>query len=428
MTIPPIDHGSPLKILITNNTLATRAGSELYVRDLASALTRKGHAVAAYSTVIGEVGDELRGSGVPVFGEISQVPFEPDIIHGQHHLEVMTALHQFPGIPVVYFCHGFAPWEEIPPLHPRIVQYVAVDEPTRRSCIERFNVPEDKIRMIFNFVDLDRFKPRGPLPQTPRRALVFSNQASEDNYVSIVREACLKSGMQLDVRGINSGAIEKRPERLLGHYDIVFAKARCALEAMAVGTAVILCDESGVGPMVSTDLMDDLRPRNFGHTTLETPFSVESLLGQIHRYRPRDAAGVSEKIRSAASLEGTLPSIVALYQQAIATLTITRLKTREESLAVAKYVRLLSDDIKKALWENSQLETLRNTGSRQAQELESLRNTCSLQDQELESLRSTFVMQFRERVLTTPLLRSFARVLARTGKRILGLCKQRGHV
>ena len=39
-----------------------------------------------------------------------------------------------------------------------------------------------------------------------------------------------------------------RPEEALGSYDIVFAKARAAAEAVATGTAVVLCDVAGAGP------------------------------------------------------------------------------------------------------------------------------------------------------------------------------------
>ena len=41
-----------------------------------------------------------------------------------------------------------------------------------------------------------------------------------------------------------------RPEAILGDYDLVFAKARAAMEAMATGCAVILCDRVGAGPLV----------------------------------------------------------------------------------------------------------------------------------------------------------------------------------
>ncbi|HKR60387.1 MAG TPA: hypothetical protein VJS64_11690, partial [Pyrinomonadaceae bacterium] len=55
-----------LNILITNNALAGRGGSELYVRDLAKQLIKRGHQPVAYSTRLGEVAKELRGLGVEV--------------------------------------------------------------------------------------------------------------------------------------------------------------------------------------------------------------------------------------------------------------------------------------------------------------------------------------------------------------------------
>jgi hypothetical protein len=39
-----------LRVLITNNTLAGRAGTELYVRDTALELLKRGHSPIAYST------------------------------------------------------------------------------------------------------------------------------------------------------------------------------------------------------------------------------------------------------------------------------------------------------------------------------------------------------------------------------------------
>ena len=48
-----------LRVLITNNTAAMRAGSELYVLDLARALLRRGHQPVVYSTVLGDVAESL---------------------------------------------------------------------------------------------------------------------------------------------------------------------------------------------------------------------------------------------------------------------------------------------------------------------------------------------------------------------------------
>ncbi len=55
-------------------------------------------------------------------------------------------------------------------------------------------------------------------------------------------EACRRTQLTLDVIGAESGSVSTRPQDVLGQYDMVFAKARCALEALAVGSAVVLCD------------------------------------------------------------------------------------------------------------------------------------------------------------------------------------------
>ena len=85
-----------MRVLITNNTLDHRAGSELYVRDIALALLRRGHHPIAYSTRLGTVADELRVATVPVIDDLNLLTVIPDIIHGQHHLDAMTALLHFP--------------------------------------------------------------------------------------------------------------------------------------------------------------------------------------------------------------------------------------------------------------------------------------------------------------------------------------------
>src|SRR5579872_2404856 len=194
-----------MRILITNNTLAGRAGTELYVRDIARGLQERGHTPIAYSTKLGEVAAELRKATIPVVDDLSRLPFQPDIIHGQHHLDAMTALLSLPGVPAVYFCHGWLPWEENPPLFPRILRYVAVDGACQERVLCESGIPEEKVRLMLNFVDLKRFQIRAPLPSKPRRALVFSNSAHQANYAGIIREACTRFQVEVDVVGSSAG-------------------------------------------------------------------------------------------------------------------------------------------------------------------------------------------------------------------------------
>ena len=305
----------PIRILLTNNTLDTRAGSELYVRDMATALLRAGHAPVAYSPVLGTVAEDLRAATVPVVDDLRFLTVAPDVIHGQHHMETMTALLHFPGVPAISFCHGWIPWEESPPIHPRIRRYVAVD----RTCLDRLTlecgIPTSRTELLLNFVDLERFQPRPPLPPRPLRALFFSNS---DSHLRVVTEACARCGIALYVAGLGVGKASAAPEILLPAYDLVFAKARSALEAMAVGAAVVLCDTAGSGPLVSFSNFETLRELNFGIRTLSAPLDPETLVAQIERYDSADAAVVSSRVRATASLRDTVTRLIALYERVIA--------------------------------------------------------------------------------------------------------------
>ncbi|HWX41543.1 MAG TPA: glycosyltransferase [Blastocatellia bacterium] len=337
----------PLKILITNNGLADRAGSELYVRDLALALLKRGHTPIAYSTVLGEVAAELRAGTVPVVENLDQLSVAPDIIHGQHHLETMTALLCFPGVPAVYFCHGWLPWEEAPPKFPRILRYVAVDHTCRDRLLFEHGIPDDRVRVLLNFVDLDRFPNRTPLPAHPERALVFSNSIAE-SQVANIRAACQQAGIEIDVLGNHSGNMTGTPEDVLGGYDLVFAKGRAALEAMAVGAAVILCDQIGCGPMVTSDQFDRLRALNFGIRTLVSKaVTADAIARQVSQYDPRDAAKVSARIRGEAALEDAVESVEALYRETISEFEAAgRSDADAEIRAAAGYLRWISPWLK----------------------------------------------------------------------------------
>ncbi|MFY9826069.1 MAG: glycosyltransferase family 4 protein, partial [Thermoanaerobaculia bacterium] len=215
-----------MRVLLTNGALVNRAGSELYLVEVATRLLALGHSPIAYSPCLGPLAAELRAATIPVVDDLAAVAEPPHVIHGQHHLPAMTALLHFENVPAVFVSHGWAPWEEAPPRFPRIRRYVAVDHTTRERLVSEAGIPPEQVEVVLNFVDLGRFQARGPLPAVPRRALVFSNQASEANYLPVVREACSRLGLELDVAGVAAGRPAARPEALLSGFDVVFAKGR----------------------------------------------------------------------------------------------------------------------------------------------------------------------------------------------------------
>ncbi len=115
--------------------------------------------------------------------------------------------------------------------------------------------------------------------------------------------------------GAGAGNIVANPEDQLQQYDLVFAKGRCALEAMAVGAAVVLCDAGGSGPMVTADLVTRLRQWNFGARTLRDSLTVHGLAEEIAKYDPAGAAAVSAIIRQDAALDLALDRYEELYAE-----------------------------------------------------------------------------------------------------------------
>ena len=332
-------------ILLTNFDLSARGGTQLYVRDLAVGLLARGHRPVVYSPAHGDVARELRAATVPVTDDLSTLEKRPGIIHGNHHVETMTALLHFPGVPAVYFCHSWKSWLEAPPVFPRILRYVAVDDACYDRLTAEHGIPEGKARVILNFVDLRRFGPRGPLPERPRRALVFSNYASEQTHLKAIRRACQRASIELDVIGEAAGRVCEKPELELGKYDLVFAKARCALEALAVGAAVVLCDASGSGPLVTTRELEQLRRLNFGVRTLQGPLTAEAVGREIERYDAADAREVSRRVRATAGSEMAFAHIVELYEEVLAEHARNGSPDPDaEGRAAARYLRRLHSD------------------------------------------------------------------------------------
>lgn len=384
-----------MRVLLTNNTLACRAGSELYTLDLARALLRRGHQPLVFSTALGVVAEELRAATIPVVSDLASVAEAPDIIHGQHHLETMTALLHFPGVPGLFVCHGWLPWEETPPRFPRLRRYVAVDDICRERLVSEAGIPPAQVDVILNFVDLARFRPRAPLPPKPRRALIFANAASESLAVPTIRRACDRLGIAVDVAGISSGHVLDRPEDALPGYDLVFAKARSALEALAVGAAVVLCESHRLGPMVTTGDFARLRRLNFGLRCLDRALDAGKLEVEIARYDPRDAEAVSGRVRAEAGLEPAVDQLLDVYERVRAEARrAPAIPPEDEARAAAAYLRWLTPQVK-----TGHLLRDRNRHADQAWSLE----------RELEAMRRTRSWRLRETLLAWPRLRRLYR-------------------
>jgi hypothetical protein len=301
-----------LTVLITNIWLADRAGSEVVVRDLAVGLLRRGHRPIVYSPTLGAMAAEIAARGVPVIDDLQKLAEAPDIVHGQHSIPAGEALIRFPNVPAIYVCHSFDFWLEAPVHFPQIGAYVAVDEACRDRLVHTEGIAPACVVILRNAVDLKRVpaRPR-ELAARPRNALAFAKASN----VPQVAAACEKLGIAYQAIGHAAGRVVVDPEHAMVEFDLVFASARGALEALCCGCAVIVCDGRGLAGLVTSRNYHALRAQNFGLRSLNEPVAVDRCVEEIARYDRDDAAMVAGLARRDADLELALDEIEKLYAE-----------------------------------------------------------------------------------------------------------------
>src|SRR5688572_3907627 len=206
---------------------------------------------------------------------------------------------------------------DLPPKHSRIMKYLATDYNVLDRLIIDEGIAEEHTDVLFNWVDTRRFRLRQDWADKPQKALIFSNYASDENFVPAIRSACENSGIELSCIGLSNGTEVRDPENQLGKYDIVFAKAKAAMEAIATGASVIACDFKGLGSMVSTGNYKHYRKYNFGMKILDRPITKELLEKEIRNYDPAEARQVAELIRQDADLSIYMDKLLGYYHDAI---------------------------------------------------------------------------------------------------------------
>ena len=184
----PFDKNKKLKILISCLFFKTLTGSELYVYELAKGLKALGHSVTVLSQIGGpltdmakklgikcltfedapgfKLGDGKWGFNTPegvkpstenVLYRVSEVDF--DIIHMQHKPVAERMIQFYPEIDKVYSIHSEVIELEDPIKHESIKKYIAIRPEIKDYIVNKFEIPEEEIEVIYNPVDNEKFKP-----------------------------------------------------------------------------------------------------------------------------------------------------------------------------------------------------------------------------------------------------------------------------
>ncbi len=340
-----------MRILLTNNSMDARAGTELYTYELSVRLRRLGHNPVVYSPTVGQVGQALWELGIPVIAELGALQERPDIIHGHHHLETMTACLAFPDVPAVYVCHGWLPLAEQPPTFPTIMTYIGVGSLTHERIMTSVRLDGRPAVIVPSFFDDESIEIRSEIPSTPHTALIYNNNLENDSPLTqAILQACNERRIAVASVGRGFGSVTFEPGKVLREFDIVFAVGRSALEAMASGCAVIICDSSGVAGLATAEGLEG--PGGLLNLSARSRIRINSraIGGEIDRYSPALVQRTTDHARSTRTLSLAVTKFVSIYEDAIARFKTTAPCPPERMLAdVSRYLESLGPILKSVL-------------------------------------------------------------------------------
>lgn len=213
----PFDPKNQIKVLISCMFFRTFTGSEVYVYELAKALQNENCQVTVLSQIGGPLTDLARKNGIKclpfeespgfklgdgkwsVMGpdgtpqlsvpttlyKISEVDF--DIIHVQHKPVTERILNLYPTIDKIATIHSEVIELEDPVIHDSIKHYIAIRPEIKEHIIEKFEIPENKISVVYNPVDKNKFP---TLPRNENGYILFVGT------VDYLRELAIKDAAE----------------------------------------------------------------------------------------------------------------------------------------------------------------------------------------------------------------------------------------
>jgi glycosyltransferase involved in cell wall biosynthesis len=184
----PFDEKRKIKVLLSCLFFKTFTGSELYVYELAKNLIKQNCDVTVMSQIGGPLTDMAKKQGIkcisfenaPGFklgdgkwGHNTEKGFQPsqpgvmyrisevnfDLIHMQHKPVAERMIQFYPEIDKIYSIHSEVIELEDPIKHESIKKYIAIRPEIKEHIVDKFEIPEEMVEIIYNPIDNQKFKP-----------------------------------------------------------------------------------------------------------------------------------------------------------------------------------------------------------------------------------------------------------------------------
>lgn len=249
-----------MRLLLATNGLSQLGGSETYLLTLGQHLQGLGHEVRVLEGPGGQ-GTLAAEAGLLTVDRAGALDLRPDRALVQDAIVAGEVAAAWPDVPQLFVVHStIHDLQDTSAVPSSVSTYLVLNDLTG-SRVEALAGDRTVVRLT-QPIDLDRFRPGPPIRDTPRRLLLFGNNAPQGRHEALVA-ACAERGIEVARLGTAAGRTTSDPVDDIHAADIVVGYGRCILEAMACGRAALVFDRFGSDGWVDVDTYPALESKGF---------------------------------------------------------------------------------------------------------------------------------------------------------------------
>jgi hypothetical protein len=275
-----------MRILIALRQPSLGGGVRGHTETVARELQHTGHDVLIFSHDDLPWRDAMERTGLRTTGSLAALEGHFDVAIAHDQPSAFDLLAARGDIPLTFVWHGNIYDVDMAPQLDDAVRIIFQPYgplPTRADA----TAAKARIVPVRQPIDVERFCPLGPIGERPRRAVAISNYMT-DIRRTVLTEACAQLGIEIEFFGFHEQRGPTRdPQLTMNGADIVFGKARVAMEAMACGRAVFVFDVFGTDGFVDEHNIEALLSRGMGGSSTPMTTSVDQIVEELGRYDQR---------------------------------------------------------------------------------------------------------------------------------------------
>lgn len=272
-----------MRFVLGNRLMVEVGGTEVHLVTVAEHLQRLGHEAVIYSPELGPYTDYARRRGLAVVSAPPELPAECDVVLSQDTLVAHDLAARYPRALHAFRICGDVFDFQLPPQREGVVDLVMVLSDRYARLAEGCAAKAPVVRLRIP-VDVALRTPVGAIRNRPRRAVMLGNYGYRFDWV---RSVWGEHGVEVERVGAANGA---RPSydvaTALAGADIVVAKSRAALEAMACGRAVYVYDVFGGDGWVTPSVYPTLEADHFAGLATSRVIGPAELAHDLAEYDP----------------------------------------------------------------------------------------------------------------------------------------------